>query len=510
MTIRLNSIVGGVPVERRLFQAAALFYPDYRFTLGAPGPLEVAQAIGNARSAEFPTLSERIQALQRAAQLFSFEREHLEHTTRLTGMPITEVERAYTDIPRLLRSVSQVLQARFHRLGKENESLLEVTVPGLYRMLAQPGGFCYAITPGLDPRAAAIAAGNLALLGIPFILRASYKDCAAPLVLQALFEAGFDPRCAALLYLDRDSPDFQSTHFKLVDSASVLWTFGPREAIDPTLRYERTMRRAVVDLEDSEPQTPEAVHTAIEKAQAAGKLRVEDVLQDHFAGKIVLRHETGSSALIASGPFDEHTCQVLQASTGYAVLCTAARSVFTDAGPQWIEAAVDFYTHLKTGDPLDPQTQAGCIHPRDLDHLQGLLRKHALHMKTYGGERLSEFQMSPTVVVAKDADPQPAFGQTWLGTEIPTYVLALQPVESVEQAAAILNTYTQERPRLAVALVNVPAEKRLPAIRALRATTVLIDLPTTTLVPSFHEGNDYALSLSQAKVIVDGTHPHHP
>jgi len=49
--------------------------------------------------------------------------------------------------------------------------------------------------------------------------------------------------------------------------------------------------------------------------------------------------------------------------------------------------------------------------------------------------------------------------------------------------------------------MNIPRDQLSEAVLNLRAHTILIDRPTTSLLPAFHEGNDYTLLLSQAKLI---------
>jgi hypothetical protein len=125
---------------------------------------------------------------------------------------------------------------------------VERITPDCIRRLLPHQGFCYAITPGNDPRPAAIVAANLGYLGIPFILRASIRDAAAPLVIRALIAGGFDPRFCNLVYLDRADPLSKSNHTRMLAACSIIWTFGSPDSIDRTLRYRSTGRRVLLDL----------------------------------------------------------------------------------------------------------------------------------------------------------------------------------------------------------------------------------------------------------------------
>jgi len=496
-------LIGGEEIRHDSFQAESLFYPGYHCPVTSAGPLDVARAIGSARKAGRSSLPERAACLQKAAGIFSYNQEHLEHTVKMTGMPLRLVKDLYDQIPTFISQVAQTQQQRYTRTRKPAPLDLEVINPGLFKVLVPAEGFCYAMTPGNDPRAAALLAANLGCLGIPFILRASARDAAAALTLKALIESGFDPDFCSLIYFDRASPETPGLHFRLVDASSVVWSFGPSAIVDPTQRFELNARRAVLDLDNQEFQgiTQEDLETALSEknpAQIFRLMRIEPELTDHFAGKIVIRHESGNCALIATGHLDDPMSEVLYQSTGYPAVCMAARSAMVVDSPGWIEETVEFYSSLKTGDPLDPDTQVGYIPSRDLDVMYGLLRLNASRLAAYGGKRISPIQAAPLVVAAQEDLPD------FFAREIPTYVLAVRECSSINEAVDQINRYTTSEPRLAVSLLNLPENLRLEAIKDLRAHTILIDLPTTTLMPAFHEGNDYLIQLTQGKLLVIG------
>jgi len=182
-------LIGGKEYRPNPFAGRSSFYQDYTFQLSHPGPLEVSQAIGAVRKADIPALPERAGLLREAAAKFNYSNADVEHCVRMTGMPLRLVAGLFDQVPAIFHEVPERMGARFHSIGKQDPRLAETIGQGLYRVLAPPDGFCYAITPGNDPRAAAIVAANLAYLGFPFILRASIRDTAAPLIIRALIAA---------------------------------------------------------------------------------------------------------------------------------------------------------------------------------------------------------------------------------------------------------------------------------------------------------------------------------
>jgi hypothetical protein len=142
---------------------------------------------------------------------------------------------------------------------------------------------------------------------------------------------------------------------------------------------------------------------------------------------------------------------------------------------------------------LDPRTQVGYIEPRYLDYLESLRQKHALRGRFYGGERRAGYQSTPLLVASTEELPD------FFAQEIPAYVLAARPCKDILEAIAMINHYNGPEPRLAVAFLNFPRQQLGEEILSVRAHAVLVDRPTTTLLPAFHEGNDYALQLGQSR-----------
>ena len=230
------TLIGGREIFGETFEAASPFYPDYTQPVSKASPLDVAAAIGCARQAQPGSPASRKDMLQRAADAFTWTEADLEHTVRMTGMPLQQVRAMYAEIPAWLRAVPQILEQRFPPYQDQNIYIDSLQAGVAARLLRPVSGFCYAITPGNDPRACALLAANLGYLGIPFILRASSKDAAALPLVRALLAGGFDPNFCSLLYFEPGS--VSPLHFKLLDACSVVWTFGPRWLVDSRLRYE--------------------------------------------------------------------------------------------------------------------------------------------------------------------------------------------------------------------------------------------------------------------------------
>jgi acyl-CoA reductase-like NAD-dependent aldehyde dehydrogenase len=492
-------IVNGSPIMRSPFSGSSIFYDDYRYLTASAERRDISYAIGCARSAQRPSLKERLASLEKAAQTFTYSNQHLEHTVRMTGMPIRVVEDFYKQIPDLLRSVPRGAASRFGRTGGPFPHDLEILDEGLYKVLLPQEGFCYAITPGNDPRAAALIAANLAYLGLPFVLRASPRDAVPPLLIEALVQGGFDPTFASLVYLNPSEPDSTFKNFKLVDASSAVWTFGAAERIDPTLRFEKRGQRVNLNLDEftEEMDLPSVKHVLknLGTEELLKRIRLEDEMVDHFKEKLILRHSAGNCAGIAWGDLSETTGQILYQSFACPAVCSAMKSVRVVDGGEWIQQAADLFKDLVVGDPLDPTTQVGYIAPRTLDSLEAMTTANACLISTVGGRRISAQQAEPLLVCAENEAPQ------FFAQEIPAYVLAARSCEDTDEAIEVINNSTST-PRLAVTLLNAPSSQKLPVLLKLNTHAVLVNQPTSQFTPLLHEGNDYLLELSKARLLM--------
>lgn len=493
-------IIAGKRISRSPFLGKSLFYPQYTFQLSNPTQLDIASAIGAMRHADPPSLSERRRLLERTADIFEFDDQLTQHVVRMTGMPISLIRNALLDIKRIFREVPETYHRRFEFFGDQDHYQQEMISTHLSKLFIPKGDFCYAVTPGNDPRAAAIVAANLGYLGIPFIVRASIRDAVAPSIIQAMVAAGFDPRFCNLIYLDKNAPDFDRKHFKLLQACACIWTFGPSYIIDKTLRYQ--IEKRVISIETPDPGSGplnsddlKDLLNRLSKAELNSQLRSVPTKVDRFEGKVVLRHESGNCAGVLHGALDEQVEAMLYPSIGYANVCTAMKTLMVIGDGNQIEQVADLMAGLVVGDPLQEDTQVGYIDERNLDHLADLVNKNSLYIRTYGGKRISKIQAKPLLVTGKDDLPD------FLGQEIPAYVLTMATTQSVDDAVKRLNQHLQGKPRLGVSFFNVPEDELQPAIPKINAHIVLLDKPTSTLLPAFHEGNDYALLLTEGKLI---------
>jgi acyl-CoA reductase-like NAD-dependent aldehyde dehydrogenase len=492
-------IIGGKEIIRSSFNNTSLFYGGYSYNIADAGMLEIAQAIGNARNASRPSLDDRTRYLQKAADAFPYSDDDVEHAVRMLGMPISIVKGHFEQIPHILRGISLSINSRF-RPNNEFPHYAEKFDAGTHKILLPEEGFCYVVTPGNDVRAVAMVAANLCCLGLPFIIKASKEDAVAPLVIKALIDGGFDPRFCNLVYFDITAPDATKKHFKILDACSVIWTFGSDETVDRVLRYERIGKSTYLDITDligsAEPDY------SLLGAKLSGnvfslksRVFVKEDIVDHFDGKKVLRHGCGNCAMVVAGAFDKTMAELLYQSFGYAIGCNAVKSVLVVGSSDWISGAAMFLADLITGDPLDPHTQVGYVNPATLDYVAKQVRIHVSQLKALGGERLSAHQAKPLLIHANDYIPE------FFGQEIPAYILAVKSCQTIDNAIEEINAGAGKNQRLAVSFVNIGKPDVYSVLPKVKAHSIFINAPTTTVFPYFHEGNDYALRLSKKKLV---------
>jgi acyl-CoA reductase-like NAD-dependent aldehyde dehydrogenase len=455
----LPALIGGRRIERRPFAVRSLFYPDYLAQAADASPLDVAAAIGAARSAQPGSLAGRIGWLNNAARAFQAGPQVIAHTVRMTGLPLQVVAQLLADIPAWLSSVPQAALRRYPPPAGGG-LLSEELGPRLRRLLIPIEGFCYAVLPANDPRAAALVAASLGVLGIPFILKASKGDAVSLRVVQALIAGGFDPDFCSLLYFDNRRPDAPGLHARLVEASAAVWTFGPQAQVDRALRF------------------------------APGSAPA-----DLFAGKPVLYHQNAACAAIVGAPWSPQQAAYWWEALSFASGCTASRSAMVVRQPGWLEPAAAFLQGLVIGDPLDPATQVGYLPAANLDYLESLLRRHQASLERIGGRRISAFQMSPALLTCQDG------AEAFFQQEIPAYLLAVRHSPGADQAARQLNQAAGGSPRLAVSIYGFPPRTARRLAGGLHAQVVTIDQPTTRVIPFFHEGNDYLQALTRPRLI---------
>jgi hypothetical protein len=113
-------ILAGKEFCKTTFTSRSNFYPEYSYRISSAGALDIASAIGAARQAERETIPQRITLLEKAAGIFSFSQEDVDHAVRMTGMPVTLVTNHFSEIPDILRTIPQQIRTRFTQVGQEN------------------------------------------------------------------------------------------------------------------------------------------------------------------------------------------------------------------------------------------------------------------------------------------------------------------------------------------------------------------------------------------------------
>jgi acyl-CoA reductase-like NAD-dependent aldehyde dehydrogenase len=187
---------------------------------------------------------------------------------------------------------------------------------------------------------------------------------------------------------------------------------------------------------------------------------------------------------------------MLHRSVEYAIGCNAAKSAMVVDSGKWHGDAADYLSTLVVGDPLDSRTQVGFVNPQNLNYLEQVLQQYAGRLECRGMERLSPVQARPLLIRTHNDIPE-LFGQ-----EIPAYVLTVRNCDTVDDAVRIINQYTGNNMRLAVSFLHVNNTEIENAIPKIKAHAILVNEPTTTVVPFFHEGNDYALKQVVAKLLI--------
>jgi acyl-CoA reductase-like NAD-dependent aldehyde dehydrogenase len=501
--VKNDLMIEGQSVARTTFKARSHFYETYSWEVSNATTLDLAKVVGAANRAPRPTLAERVGILERAAGLFACSEEHVEHAVRTTGMPISVIRAYIQEIPKFLLQVSAMHRARagsvVHDLPAQH------LAPGVDLARDAEDGFCYVVTPGNDPRVSAVVAANLVFTGMPFVIKASREDAFPPLLLRALHDAGLPSTFGSVVYFDIDSPDAQTKHFKLVDAAAFVWVFGADDTVDRILRLENKEPRVMIDLSpyveagSESTDLPPAVRNKLE----SGGLRIdrEPVVFDHFAGKTVLRHGSGNCATIVKGNLSQDMAATLYGSIRYAIGCNSTKSGIVVDGPGWIEEAKRYFASLVVGDPLREDTQIGFVEPNRLVALDALIARNRSHVVLHGGEAVSACQRRPLIIEVREPAPE------LLSTEISVYSLAVARAASIDEAVTTLNEAMKGVPRLAVSLLGLSAEEATIAASRIRSHAVTIDAPSSTIVPTCHEGNDYLMRLTRPKMIVRKTQP---
>jgi acyl-CoA reductase-like NAD-dependent aldehyde dehydrogenase len=488
-------IIGGKEKIQDYFVSVSPFFESYTYRVANANILDVSEAIGYAREADRSTLDTRVNYLKEAGKLFLYDEELLEHTVKLSGMPIRIIKKLFDQIPSIFSEISRAFFERFHVETAGAFCFLEKIGNQYTRLFTPLTGFCYGVTPGNDPRATALVVANLCLLGIPFIIKASKEDAAAYLIIRSLINGGFDPKFCNLLYFDSSADNALEKHFRLVDHASLVWTFGSDSTVDHILRFEQKGRKILID--DEYSGTIDQIALSVSKLtpqKLNQSLKIIDEQVDHFSGKVILRHGSGNCTSIATGQFTKNTEALLFESFVYTIGCNSIRSIMLVNSHEWIYDASKFLESLKVGNPLDFNTEIGYIHPEYLNYLETLLKKYREKVSLLTGKRISPFQATPWLLMCQENEVE------FYGQEIPAYLLVASHCGSVREAIDRINANTGKSPRLAVSIWGFEKDNFISNFSELQAHTILVGQPTSKLLPYYHEGNEYFTRLSKSMV----------
>jgi hypothetical protein len=154
------------------------------------------------------------------------------------------------------------------------------------------------------------------------------------------------------------------------------------------------------------------------------------------------------------------------------------RSAVIDGGIL-IEQAAEYLHSLILGDPLDPSARLATS-MRNISTTCMPYVKNSLNGTFFGGEK--DF-------------PQSRLNLCWSTRETcqissprrSPHMSQHPALPDLQEAISLINHYTGEEPRLAVSFLNYPRQSLSEKIFSIRAHALLIDKPTTTLLPA-HSG----------------------
>lgn len=458
-----NLVNGKETANGKFFDVNSPFYPDYSTRVHSTDALELAAAISKAREAESACNSldfeERYEILKTVSKKIKFGKDALEYAVKMTGMPISSVEKKIDDIKNIFVAVPGML---LKRIGVMHGKLARHVMPDsdILKILHPIEGFVYAVTPGNDPRVSAFVSAWLVSLGIPCILKASRNDLmVSHLVAKKIIEAGYPASGLSVMCWDSSE---SRLNFNAVDAASAIWAFGNDITVDNLLRFEGE--------------------------------------KDHFSGKIVLRHATGRSAAICDKTIDyKKTADIItESSLDWPIGCNSLKAVFdaNDMHDELVACLKENFEKLesKTGDPMKKTTKVGYTDPKILSRLF----KYTGDQKLFGsiqvicGKHVSDIQATPLLVKSKNHYTD------FVSSEISAYVLGIKKCESFEDAIKETNESAGNAKRLAVSVFSGDESKVLRS--HIRAHHIKRLRPTTELDVLFHEGNDYLHKLTVPQI----------
>jgi len=471
-----QNLIGGreLLISTKTFPVFSPFYPDFLTKVPDSNLFDVTAAISKAKGAvsecarlSFEKREEILQNASRSLKFSSFDREYV---VKMTGMPITSVNRHLQEAALVLKEVPQVVR---ERIGVAHGRIARHPVKGrdLFKFLEPVQGFVYVVTPGNDVRVVAHVAAWLATVGMAGIFKVSKNDLLiSQKVLRALIDAGYPANGLQLLCWDTSKPDSHVLNFSLVDASKVVWAFGNTDTVDNLLRYE-------------------------ERHIGGQTIKV-----DHFSDKIVLRHISGRSAAIVDTGVNLSNAadMAVESAFSWPIGCNSLKAVF-DASDQHEE----FMAKLKeraeklsahAGDPLKEDTRVGYVDFKTLAFVSKRMRelmKLGL-LSVQAGKELNHMQSTPFLFSTNDVHSE------FLANEFSIYLLTVKKSPSFNKAVEELNETTGPNKRLSVSIFSEDETKVLRT--RLHAHHVKRMRHTTELDILFHEGQDYLHKLTEPQI----------
>lgn len=469
--IAFNNFVGGKEslLSKKTFEVVSSFYSDYITNVPDSNLFDLKSATSQARSAielcNKLHFDDKKEILKNTSKNIKFSDDDIEYIVKMTGIPITKVEKYTGEICHILNAVPDAIEKR---IGIRHGKIARHPIPDqdIFKFLEPVHGFVYAVTPGNDPRVVPFVASWLVTLGIPCVLKVSKNDVlTAQKVIQTIINSGYPAGGVNMLCWDTSKENSKKFNFELVDASHVVWAFGDNNTVDNLLRFEEVENGHRID---------------------------------HFSDKIVLRHVTGRAAAICDSKIDQEKIAniITESALHWPIGCNALKAVFdaNDKHGELIQILSEKFNKLTIGNPMDKKTDVGYVDARILKYVF----KRISELKPFGliepktGKLVSDIQASPILLKTRDKLSE------FLSREFSVYILTVKQCVSFDEAVDEVNESTGSTKRIAIAVFSDDEDKVLKT--TLRAHHIKRLRHTTELDISFHEGNDYLHKLTVPQI----------
>lgn len=461
--LNFSNLVSGkeVILSGKRFEVASPFYPEFVTKVPDSNLFDLKTCVSKAKSSaiEISKLSfgDRAEILRKTAKNIRFDSEDLEYVVKMTGMPITFVEKQLQDIKNLLLALPELIE---NTLGNRHGRIAGKVLDNhdLFKILYPIDGIVYSVTPANDPRIVSFISAWLVCLGIPGIIKPAKTDfLIAQKVIKKIIENGYPASGLNILGWNTSGENATKINFSLVDAAKAVWVFGDDTTVDNLLRFEDINGHRV----------------------------------DHFSDKIVLRHSTGRAAAVCDENIESKKIVniITESCLEWPIGCNSLKAIF-DASKQSNELTAmlnERFSRLEkeTGNPFKHKTKVGFVDKQTLTNVSKRIKElESLRLlKKLQGKQISELQSTPFLLATEDKHSE------FLAKEFSIYVLALKKCASFEEAVSEANESAGSNKRLAISVFSEDGEKVLKT--NLHAHHIKRMRHSTELDILFHEGNDY-------------------